>query len=336
MGEEHPSDWNPPEAHPSSQLAAAPLARIVGQSPAIRLAKAELSTHAPLGTSVLIVGETGTGKGLAADVLHALSRRPGECVHVNCATIVPELAESRLFGHERGAFTSAHKQHVGAIERAHEGTLFLDELTELTTQVQAKLLTVLDNGRYERLGGTSVRESRFRLVAATSADIERALATGRLRTDLYHRIRTAFIRLPPLAVRGYDVVLIARELAGRVAADVGRASFRLTQEAEAQLLGRAWDGNVRQLRNVLTTALIRAEDGLIDDKVMGMAIDTEALSPSDRSRWLPTLDEALEAAKREAIARALAAAEGNKAEAAELLGISTSTLYRYRRELGME
>lgn len=312
------------------------LARIIGESPQIRDARARLKMHAPLGTSVLILGETGTGKGLAATVLHALSRRKGRFVHVNCATISPELADSRLFGHERGAFTSARDRRIGAVERADRGTLFLDEITELPVGLQAKLLTVLDDGCYERVGGSESRRSRFRLVAATSADVERVLGEGQLRSDLYYRIQTGIIRLPSLAARGYDVVLLARKLVERLVGEIGCVPGQLTRGAEALLLGRAWPGNIRQLRALMTTALIRAEDGLIDEALMSDIIESKHASSPDTPRWLPTLEEAVETAKREAIARALAATGGNKTAAAELLGVSPRTLYRCRQELGLE
>lgn len=320
-----------PVAHDRIQLA-----RIIGESPSIREAKKRLRMHAPLGTSVLLLGETGTGKGLAADVLHALSHRQGKFIHVNCATISPSLADSHLFGHERGAFTSARDRRIGAVERADRGTLFLDEITELPVELQAKLLTVLDDGSYERVGGSESRRSRFRLVAATSADIEQVLATDQLRSDLYYRIQTGIIRLPPLAARGYDVVLLAREIIKRLVGEIGCAPGQLTRGAETLLLGRMWYGNIRQLRAILTTALIRAVDGLVDETLMSEILDADQTPSPHAPRWLPTIEEAVGTAKREAIARALAATGGNKSAAAELLGISASTLYRYRQELGLE
>lgn len=345
MREDHREEADPPanldrrgEAADSERpRQEAELARIVGQSPAIREIKRQIRLHAPLQTSVLMLGDTGTGKGLAADVLHALSGRAGECVHRNCATIKPSLADSNLFGHEPGAFTDARGRRVGAIERADGGTLFLDELTELPGEVQAKLLTVLDDGYYERVGGSETRRSDFRLVAATAAKIDEALERGKLRADLYFRIRTSVIHLPPLADRGYDVVLLARALLDDVAAEIrlDRSTPELTRSAETLLLGRSWPGNIRGLKYVLATALIRAEDGVIDEAAMGEALDANLDMSSEPSDWLPTLAEAEEIARRETIQRALAVTEGNLTKAARLLGISPSTLYRHRLKLGL-
>lgn len=323
-------------ADPSSREEDDPLSEIVGTSRAVREIRTKLRLYAPLATSVLLLGETGTGKGLAARVLHELSGRQGDFVHVNCATVSPSLADSHLFGHERGAFTSARDRRIGAVERADGGTLFLDELTELPVELQAKLLTVLDDGCYERVGGSETRQSNFRLVAATAADLGEMLDKGTLRGDLYYRIKTALIRLPSLVRRGHDAVLLSRELVPRLVREIGCGPVALTPLAEARLLGREWPGNIRQLKGVLTSAIIHAEDGIVNEAIMDQAIGNDEESSRRPSRWLSTLDEALANAKREHILRALAATDGNKELAAKLLGISTRTLFRYRKELGIE
>ena len=312
------------------------LSRIVGESPGIREAKRAISLHAQFGTSVLILGATGTGKGLAAHVLHAMSGRRGEFVHLNCATISPELADSHLFGHEPGAFTGAgSRRRVGAIERAHGGTLFLDEITELPLHIQAKLLTVLDDGRYEPVGGSRTKYSEFRLVVATAVDLGMLVERGEFRQDLYYRIHTRMIRLPALADRGYDIALLARVFVARISHDIGREII-IEPAAEALLFCRQWRGNVRQLYSVLMEAVVQADGSSICEVTMGDVLDGAPDSSPSGPRWIPTLDEAVDRATRETIERALAASGGNRAEAAKLLGISLSSLYRYRRELGLE
>lgn len=320
----------------SSRESDDPLREIVGTSRAVREIRTKLRLYAPLATSVLLLGETGTGKGLAAKVLHELSGRQGDFVHVNCATISPTLADSHLFGHERGAFTDARNRRIGAIERANRGTLFLDELTELPVELQAKLLTVLDDGRYERVGASETRQSAFRLVAATAANVDDMLEGGTLRSDLYYRIGVASIRLPSLAQRGHDAVLLSRELVPKLVREIGCGPVTLTPLAETRLLGREWPGNVRQLKGVLSSAIIHAEDGIVNETIMDRVIGRDEEGGPRPSRWLSTLDEALANAKREHILRALAATDGNKDLAASLLGISTRTLYRYRKELGID
>lgn len=312
------------------------LARIVGESPGIREAKRAIRMHAHFGTSVLILGATGTGKGLVAHVLHSMSQRRGEFVHINCATIQPELADSYLFGHEPGSFTGAGpRRRIGAVERANGGTLFLDEITELPLHVQAKLLTVLDDGQYEPVGGSRSKYSEFRLVVATSADLGALVEQGQFREDLYYRIQNRVIRLPDLADRGFDVVLLARALLDRISRDIGR-EVTITREAEALLLRHHWRGNVRQLCSVLMEAVVQADGSLISQVTMDDVLGSNRDPKSGARKWIPTLEEVDQGAKREAIERALAATGGNKAEAARLLGISTSSLYRYRRKLGME
>lgn len=312
-----------------------PLTRIIGESPGIREAKQTLRLHACFPTSVLILGATGTGKGLAAEVLHEQSRRPGEFVLVNCATIQSDLAESQLFGHEQGSFTDAKKKRVGAVERAHQGTLFLDEITELPGRLQAKLLTVLDDGWFETVGGSKAKRSEFRLVAATSADLGELVDQRRFREDLYFRIKACTIQLPDLSDRGFDVVLLGRSLLHHISRDIGR-EVRIAPGAEQLLLQRPWPGNVRQLANTLMLATVRSEDGLIDEATMDDVLDNAEESGPRSARWIPTMEEAVERARREAIERAFAATGRDLAKAARLLDISPSTLYRYRRELGME
>jgi len=240
------------------------LERLVGVSPGIRTVKEQLRRFAPTEAPVLLLGSTGTGKGLAADIIHRISGRPGSFEPVNCATLTRDLGVSQLFGHRRGAFTGAVDSAAGAVERADLGTLFLDEVTDLPPEVQPALLTVLEDGRYLPLGESKARQSRFRVVAATAKPIEKMVEEGEFRGDLYARLRTCRIRLPDLADRGADVVLIARSLLPDISARMGRPSLRLSPTACAALLDSEWPGNVRDLASVLIGAVLATDDERIE------------------------------------------------------------------------
>ena len=282
--------------------------------------------------TVLLLGESGTGKEVAARTLHAWSDRArGPFAAVNCAAIPETLLESELFGHEKGAFTGATGARRGRIELAGGGTFFLDEIGEMRPDLQARLLRVLEDRRFERIGGSRTIEADVRWVAATNRDVDALRAAGALREDLYHRLAVFPIRLPPLRERRGDIVPLAEALLARIASNLGRARLTLSAEAKERVLGAAWPGNVRELANALERAAILAEGEAIGagDLVAAGALPGAAAAVRAEPRRLENLE-------REAIEAALAAAGGNRKAAARQLGIGLRTLYeklkRYRSE----
>ncbi|MFG5409219.1 sigma-54 dependent transcriptional regulator [Piscinibacter sakaiensis] len=230
-----------------------------GRSPAMRALQHRLGRVAATSVTVLLVGESGTGKDLVARSLHALGRRSeGPLVALNCAAVSPTLAESELFGHERGSFTGAERQHPGHFERAHGGTLFLDEVTEMPAALQVKLLRVLEDGEVLRLGATRPVACDVRIVAATNRDPLRAVEEGRLREDLFHRLNAFPLRLPPLRERREDVPLLATQFLQEIGEREGRPRH-FDAAALAQLQARAWPGNVRELRHAVQRAWVMAD-----------------------------------------------------------------------------
>src|SRR5215510_2138291 len=229
----------------------------IGTSPAIRAladqAKKLLSTESP----VLILGETGTGKGVLARWLHENSPRAEEAfVDLNCAGLSRELLETELFGHEKGAFTGATAAKPGLLEVAHRGTIFLDEIGDVDAQVQPKLLKVLEEKQFRRIGDVRDRQVNVRLIAATHQDLGQLVREKKFRSDLYFRISTIPLMVPPLRERSEDIPLLARQLLGALAGDLGRRGLRLSPDAEQALAAYQWPGNVRELRNVLERAAL--------------------------------------------------------------------------------
>jgi two-component system response regulator AtoC len=271
-----------------------------------------LDTVAPSKLSLLVLGETGTGKEVYARALHARSDRAARpFVALNCASLVESLLESELFGHEKGAFTGAAEAKPGLLEMADGGTVFLDEIGELPPTTQAKLLRVLENGELLRVGGLKPRRIDVRLVAATNADLDAAIAAGRFRRDLYYRINGCVVTLPPLRERPGEILPLARHFA----AALGRTRF--TDAAERALRDHVWPGNVRELKTVIErAALLSARGGAID------AADL-MLAPRRAS---PTAPAGVAPHEREQLLEALQRANGNQKEAAKLLGLSRQTL----------
>jgi two-component system response regulator AtoC len=283
---------------------------------------------APTNATVLLLGESGTGKELAARTIHLKSQRAsGPFVPVNCAAIADTLMESEIFGHEKGAFTGATQSRRGRIELADGGTLFLDEIAELKPALQAKLLRVLQDGRFERVGGTRTIEADVRWIAATNRDIEDMVRRGEFREDLYHRLAVFPIRLPPLRERRQDILPLAETLLARISAELGRPPLRLDESARQKILEAPWYGNVRELSNALERAAILA-DG---DVIRGDQIIVTHASPAAALPMSGTIAD-LEAA---AIRRALEEAGGNRRRAAERLGIGERTLYDKLKRYGI-
>jgi transcriptional regulator with GAF, ATPase, and Fis domain len=238
---------------------------LVGQSAALQQIGRQIDVVAPTEASVLILGATGTGKELVAHEIHRRSaRKEGPLVRVNCASVPRELFESEFFGHVRGSFTGAIKDRAGRFETAEGGTIFLDEVGEIPLEIQSKLLRILQEKRYERVGDDRTRRTNVRVVAATNRDLKQAVAAGRFREDLYYRLNVFPIQVPPLRERMDDIPLLARHFVALSAKELKCAKPRLTRAAAAQLQSYDWPGNVRELRNVIERAVILAHGGVLE------------------------------------------------------------------------
>jgi DNA-binding NtrC family response regulator len=304
----------------------------LGESPAVLRIAEQAARIAPASVPVLIQGETGSGKGVLARWLHDNGPRAEEpFVDLNCAGLSRELLESELFGYEKGAFTGAVSAKPGLLELAHRGTFFLDEIGDVDLQVQAKLLKVLEDLRFRRLGDVKDRRVDVRLIAATHRDLRRLVDEQKFREDLYYRISTVPLVVPPLRERGRDAVLLARSLLLRIAAELGRPHLRLSPAAEDRIASARWPGNVRQLRNALERAALLGSGPAIEAHELeeGPARGAEAAAASGPA--LTLLD-----AERGHIERVLAAQGGSVVEAARVLGISRSALYERLRKHGIE
>ncbi|WP_338866665.1 sigma-54 dependent transcriptional regulator [Myxococcus stipitatus] len=292
---------------------------------------------APTQATVLLVGESGTGKEVAARALHQWSERSeGPFVAVNCAALTETLLESELFGHEKGAFTGAVAQRRGRIELAQGGTFFLDEVGELKAELQAKLLRVLQERRFERVGGTRTLEADVRWVAATNRDLKAMMARGEFREDLYHRLAVFPIRLPSLRERPEDLGPLAELLLRRIGDELGRPGLKLSSDASARLQTFPWPGNVRELRNALERAAILADGTVVEARHLWLDA-TSAPEPTPAANMGTRLpDKTLEELERMAIEQAIAAEGGNRKRAAQRLGIGLRTLYDKLRRYGMQ
>ena len=311
------------------QLAEVPKnTEILGRSKAINDLRAMISTVAPTDATVLVTGESGTGKELVARALHAGSPRAQKpIVTVNCAALAENLLESELFGHERGAFTGADRRREGRFKQADGGTLFLDEIGEMPVELQAKLLRVLESGEFIKIGETRPTKVDLRIIAATNRDLEKEIAAGNFREDLYFRLSVFRIQLPALSQRREDVAEYARYFVGQFAAKMGKRIETIDDAYIAALERHTWHGNVRELRNVVERSLIMAD---------GERLSADTLSPEFRAgAGAPPDSLALDALERHHILKVLEYAKGNKTEAARLLGIGIATLYRKLESYGV-
>ncbi|NGR06894.1 sigma-54-dependent Fis family transcriptional regulator [bacterium SGD-2] len=305
--------------------------RIVGKSPAIQLLCAHIEKVAPTQATVLLVGESGTGKELAAEAIHLASRRRDKpFMAVNCGAISPNLIESELFGHEKGAFTGADRQHKGYFERAHGGTLFLDEITEMSMELQVRLLRVLETGRFMRVGAHDEIAADVRVVAATNRNPEQAVAKGTLREDLYHRLSVFPLELPPLRAREGDILLIAEHFLQALNREYGTVK-RFSEEAQQAMLAYHWPGNIRELRNYVYRSYILADDVIKGDF---NAFSLDSHSAGWGSEITVPVGVPLADANRQLILATLKQCGGVKKAAAEMLGISLKTLYNRLEEYG--
>jgi DNA-binding NtrC family response regulator len=306
-------------------LRAGELGRLVGQSAPMRRVMTLVEQVAPSTASVVILGDSGTGKELVARTIHELSpRHAGPYVAINCAALPETLMESELFGHERGAFTGADRRREGCFELANGGTLLLDEIAEMKAELQAKLLRVLEEGKLRRLGGGAEIAVDARVLAATNRNLETAIRDGRFREDLYYRLNVFTIELPPLCDHAEDIPALIEHFMREIEAPVGKTVSGVDAAALEVLKGFRWPGNVRQLRNVLERALIVTAGPLIgaadlpaDLKRGGVGNDVLEIK----------LGASLDAVERDLIRRTVEFAGGNKSRAAEILGVSLKTLY---------
>lgn len=311
------------------------LDRLIGDSAAMVKLKQMIRRIAPTDVSVLIQGESGTGKELVADALHQLSdRRDRPLLKISCAAIPEALLESELFGHERGAFTGATTAKPGKFELAAGGTLLLDEIAEMTPALQAKLLRVLQDGRFQRVGGTCDLQADVRLLAATHEDIPRAIGEGRFRQDLYYRINTVQVLLPPLRDRRDDIPRLADHFRRRFAAEMGRAVRAIAPTALAELQAHPWPGNVRELEHVLQRAVALAgEETITGFTFAPVGLPAVPASEANHEAGLTIpLGTTLAEASRRLVHATIDHCAGNKLQAARLLGIPPRTMYRHYAE----
>ncbi len=309
--------------------------RFRGGSEAIRAVYRQMEQVAPSTLSVLIVGESGTGKELVAQTIHDLSpRRKNEFVAINCAAIPGTLLESEMFGHERGAFTGAMQRKIGCFEMAHHGTLFLDEIAEMDEVLQAKLLRVLQEQRFRRVGGRDVIESDVRVLTATNRDPMDAIANRKLREDLYYRLNVFTIVLPPLRDRRDDIPMLARFFADDYASKNNMAVSPIDTRALELLVAHGWPGNVRELKNAIERAALIAAGGPIRpehlpaevQRVTG-GVPVMARDPGNRDTVSLPVGMTMDDAEREMIRTTLLHTSGNKTRAAKILGISLKTMH---------
>ena len=313
---------------------------IIGRAPKFIAALEDARKVAATSTTVLLTGESGTGKEvLARAIHHASPRAEGPFVALNCAALPETLIESELFGHERGAFTGADKLKRGRFELAAGGTLLLDEVGELAPAAQAKLLRVLQERRYERVGGTTTLEADVRLIAATNRDLERAVAEARFREDLFYRLAVFRIHLPPLRERGDDVLLLADHFVRHLGGNMGKLEPGLSREARDLLVAHSWPGNIRELQNAIERALILAGGELISAGQLGIVLrpSSEGVPPVTPGPDVesPTEVRALAELEKHMIVEALRRANGNKSRAAVALGLSRTQLLRRVRRFGL-
>jgi two-component system, NtrC family, response regulator HydG len=312
--------------------------QILGRSPSLREALTRAAQVAPTEATVLVTGESGTGKELIARGVHYASPRADRpFVAVNCAALPDTLLESELFGHERGAFTGADRQKPGRFELAAGGTLFLDEVGDLSAAVQVKLLRVLQEREYQRVGGTATFKADIRLIAATNKDLNAEMAGGRFRSDLFYRLSVFGVHLPPLRERGDDVLLLADSFVQSLAASMGKRDVTLSRDAREALRQHRWPGNIRELQNAIERALITCEDALVTSAHLAIPLASERFASPEPPDSRPAADcVELQDLERNAIVEALHRTHGHKARAAALLGVTRFQLYSRLKRYGLE
>jgi two-component system, NtrC family, response regulator AtoC len=306
---------------------------IVGTSPTMQQLFKDVGRVAASRATVLIHGESGTGKELIARVIHSYSAGSKPFIGINCSAIVDTLLESELFGHEKGAFTGAVSSKIGKFELAEDGSIFLDEIGELSQNLQAKLLRVLQERELERVGGVKRIPVRARILAATNRELAREVEAGRFREDLYQRLKVVTLSIPPLRDRREDIPLLVEHLLVKINQRLHKHLRRIPRETLDKLMARPWPGNVRELENVLTRAAVLSQGDMLLEEHLLEASRPEPRSPQpagDDAR-VPTLDEV----ERAHIERVFAMTKGHKGRACQILGISRPTLERKLRKYGL-
>ncbi len=303
----------------------------VGQSDAIKRIHATIERLAASDTTVLLQGETGTGKGMVANLIHRQSeRRHKPFVALNCAGLSKELLESELFGHEKGAFTSAVTSKAGLFELAHQGTIFFDEISEMELAVQARLLNVLEQKRFRRVGGVQEKEVAVRIIAATNRNLQHEVKRGRFREDLFYRLNVMPILLPGLRERREDILPLVQHFIAHFNHKLNRRIAGVTPKAEALLLGYPWPGNIRELRNIVERAMILCAQERLHASDLPFGDFNDEPSAAASEEFL-----SLEEVERLQIERVLTAQNGNLSRTAEILGVTRTTLYNKLRRYGL-
>lgn len=332
-------------------MAGAPADVLVGRSPAMQEVYKAIGLVAPQDLAVLILGESGTGKELVARAVYQHSRRAaGPFLAINCAAIPETLLESELFGHEKGAFTGADRKRIGKFEQCSGGTLFLDEIGDMTPLTQAKVLRVLQDGRFERVGGNETVRTDVRVIAATNRDLAQMVAAGEFRGDLYYRLGIVTITVPPLRERIEDLPLLVEHFLKRFSPEMGKDVYRIAPEA-LEVLGRhSWPGNIRELQSVLKQALLRTQGPVLVADFLPASVRGEedpAGSMAGSFDWEGFLDDRIRVGSQDLYAEALAVMErslvtrvlrhtgGNQLQAAKILGITRGSLRTKIRTLGI-
>jgi Nif-specific regulatory protein len=306
----------------------APTIDIIGHSKAMQEVFGLIFQVADTATTVLIHGETGTGKELAARAIHLnSSRKKGPLVHVNCAAMPDTLIESELFGHEKGAFTGASHHRRGRFEEAHGGTIFLDEVGELSAAAQAKLLRVLQEKQFQPLGSSKVVNVNVRVIAATNRNLDQDIVSGRFRTDLYYRLNVFPIYLPPLRDRGSDIIMLADHFSLKYTRDLGKTLKRISPSVMEIFLSYSWPGNVRELENCIERALLLAAGDTIE--VIHLPPSLQVKTRDGERKELGKLSSVIESQERSLIIDALKETRGNQSKAAKILG-TTKRIIQYK------
>jgi transcriptional regulator with GAF, ATPase, and Fis domain len=313
--------------------------QIIGDDPKLKDVSRSLQRAAGSDTTVLLLGESGTGKELFARALHHLSpRRDGPFLAINCAAIPGELLENELFGHEKGAYTGATSRKLGKLELANGGTVLLDEMGELPLSLQSKLLRVLQEKAFERVGGTATLSVDARIVAATNRDLKKAVEAGEFREDLYFRLSVFPIAIPALRERRGDIPHLAQHYVERFCREMNKAPMTIPTECLDRLTAYQWPGNVRELANCLERAVILCDSDELEVEHLGLGADREPTTAAgfDLSGSLSEVGKrAAATAEREKIVQALEGTGGNRHRAAELLEVSGKTLLHKMREYGL-
>ncbi len=310
---------------------------MIGNSPALQKVHEQIARVAPTSTRVLILGESGTGKEMVARALHEASERAAKpFVKVNCAAIPEELIESELFGHEKGAFTGATASREGKFQQAHQGSLFLDEVGDMSLKAQAKVLRVLQEGEFERVGGSQTHRVEVRVIAATNKNLEEEVKRGAFREDLWFRLNVVPIHVPPLRQRPEDIPVLVQHFTAIYCGENGFRQKVLAPGVLEKLSQYAWPGNIRELRNLVERLVIMTPGEQITAADLPLSLQAPAAKSMGSFQAGVTLREIRDRMEREYILSCLAATSGNMSQAAELLGLERSNLYKKMRALGIE